>query len=68
MHKTILVFFLNLGLLSVTTACIPAQGGTPPLSLTLFLIGFCILFLLLIGVIVLGIIVRRENRKENKKN
>lgn len=33
----------------------------PPLSLTLILAGFCVLFLLVIGVVVLGIFVRREN-------
>lgn len=33
----------------------------PPLSLTLTLAGFCVLFLLLIGVVALGIFVRREN-------
>jgi hypothetical protein len=33
----------------------------PPLSLTLTLACFCGLFLLVIGVVVLGILVRREN-------
>ena len=37
--------------------------GRPPLSLTLILLGFCCIFILIIGVIVLGFFVRRENRK-----
>jgi hypothetical protein len=36
---------------------------TPPLWLTLALVGFCCLFLLVIGVVVLGFIVRSQNRK-----
>ena len=39
----------------------------PPLSLTLILLGFCCLFLLIIGVIVLGFVVRRENIRENAR-
>jgi hypothetical protein len=35
----------------------------PPLWLTLALLGFCCLFLLVIGVVVLGLIVRSQNRK-----
>jgi hypothetical protein len=35
----------------------------PPLWLTLTLAGFCCLFLLVIGVVVLGFIVRSQNRK-----
>lgn len=38
----------------------PARTG-PPLSLTLILLGFCCLFVLLIGVVVLGFVVRRDN-------
>jgi hypothetical protein len=38
----------------------------PPLSLTLILLGFCCLFLLVIGVVVLGFIVRRDNTKGGK--
>jgi len=40
----------------------PARTG-PPLELTLILLGMCCVFLVLIGVIVLGFIVRRQNRK-----
>jgi len=43
----------------------PARSG-PPLSLTLILLGFCCLFLLLIGIVVLGFIVRRGNQKGGK--
>jgi hypothetical protein len=35
----------------------------PPLWLTLTLLGFCCLFLLIIGMIVLGIVVRNQNIK-----
>ncbi len=41
----------------------PSTPSGPPLSLTLILIGFCCVFGLLIGVIVLGIILARQNRK-----
>ncbi len=36
----------------------------PPLSLTLSLLCFCLVFLLLIGVFVLGVIVRMPSRKD----
>ena len=41
----------------------PARTG-PPLWLTLTLLGMCCLFLLLIGVVVLGFVVRSQNRGE----
>ena len=41
----------------------PGTGGGPPLGLTLLLVGLCCAFLVLIGVIVLGLIIRRQNRK-----
>ena len=44
----------------------PARTG-PPLSLTLILLGFCCLFLLLVGVVVLGFIVRRDNTRGGKQ-
>jgi len=38
-----------------------AQGsGGPPLALTLVLLGFCVLLLLLLGVVALGVIVRGQ--------
>jgi hypothetical protein len=40
----------------------PARTG-PPLSLTLILLGLCCVFLVLIGVVVLGFIVRSQNRR-----
>lgn len=40
----------------------PARNG-PPLWLTLTLLGMCCVFLLLLGVIVLGFVVRGQNRK-----
>lgn len=39
------------------------QRGRPPLALTLILLGMCCVFLLLIGIVVLGFIVRRENQR-----
>jgi cytochrome c-type biogenesis protein CcmH/NrfF len=43
----------------------PAPGRTgPPLSLTLILLGMCCLFGVLLGVVILGFVVRRENRQE----
>lgn len=41
---------------------VPARTA-PPLSLTLILLGMCCIFLILIGVVVLGFVVRNENRK-----
>jgi hypothetical protein len=38
----------------------------PPLGLTLLLLGFCCLFLLLIGVFILGIVVRRPSQKKDE--
>jgi hypothetical protein len=38
-------------------------SSRPPLSLTLIMLGLCCVFILLIGVIVLSIMVRRDNRK-----
>ena len=40
--------------------------GTPPLGLTLALLGFCCIFILIIGVIVLGVFVRNQNMKAGK--
>ncbi len=40
----------------------PGRTG-PPLALTLILLAMCCVFLLLIGVIVLGLVVRNQNRK-----
>jgi hypothetical protein len=40
----------------------------PPLGLTLILLGLCCAFLLLIGVFVLGLIVRRSNQKGSKND
>ncbi|HJQ15271.1 MAG TPA: peptidase MA family metallohydrolase [Anaerolineales bacterium] len=35
----------------------------PPLALTMILLGMCCIFLVLIGVVVLGFVVRRQNRQ-----
>lgn len=40
--------------------------GTPPIALTLALLGFCCLFLLIIGVIVFGFYIRAQNMKVGK--
>lgn len=37
--------------------------GGPPLALTIALVCFCLVFLLIIGVIILGVIVRKNNPK-----
>jgi hypothetical protein len=42
--------------------------GHPPLSLTLILLALCCGFLLLIGMFILGFIVRNQNMKEWKKD
>jgi hypothetical protein len=36
----------------------------PPIALTMILLGMCCIFLVLIGVFVLGFVVRNQNRKE----
>lgn len=41
---------------------LPARTG-PPLALTMILLGMCCIFSILIGVVVLGFVVRRENLK-----
>jgi hypothetical protein len=40
----------------------PARTG-PPLGLTLILLGMCCVFLVLMGLVILGFIVRHQNRK-----
>src|SRR5215207_1675587 len=40
--------------------------GSPPLSLTLTLLGMCCVFLILIGMVILGFVVRNQNIKEAK--
>ncbi|MEO5887032.1 MAG: peptidase MA family metallohydrolase [Anaerolineales bacterium] len=44
--------------------------GRPPLALTLILLGLCCVFLLLIGMLILGFVVRNQNVKDwkNEKN
>ena len=44
-----------------------AAQDRPPLGLTLFLISFCCILLLLVGVFVLGFVVRTQNQKKDKK-
>ena len=53
---------------NVISIAIPTE--TPPLSLTLGLLGLCCIMLVLVGIVVLGFIVRAENRKmdEQKKD
>lgn len=43
----------------------PARTG-PPLALTMILLGLCCIFILLAGVVVIGYVVRTQNRKEGK--
>jgi hypothetical protein len=42
--------------------------GNPPLSLTLILLGLCCFFLLLIGMLILGSIIRNQSIKEWEKD
>lgn len=49
------------------TAEAPQPSG-PPLWLTLSLLGMCCVFLLLIGVVVLGLIARRGNQQQGGNN
>jgi hypothetical protein len=44
----------------------PTTRTGPPLALTLILLGLCCVFLLVIGVVVLGFVVRRDNIKAGK--
>ena len=44
------------------TETTPTRTG-PPLALTLILLGLCCLFILLVGVVVLGFVVRSQNNK-----
>jgi len=44
------------------TADVPMRTG-PPLALTLILLALCCAFLVLIGIVVLGFVVRNQNRK-----
>jgi len=44
----------------------PEFRGKPPLSLTLMLLCMCVVFLFLIGVIILGFVVRRGNKAGGK--
>jgi hypothetical protein len=44
------------------TPSTPARTG-PPLALTMILLGLCCAFLVLLGVVVLGFVVRSQNRK-----
>ena len=50
---------------NITDIAIPTE--TPPLSLTLGLLGLCFVMLLLIGIVFLGFIVRTGNRKANEQ-
>jgi hypothetical protein len=45
----------------------PPERTGPPIALTIVLLCFCLLFLLIIGVVVLGLVVRRENYKAAKE-
>ena len=45
------------------TGAASPQRGQPPLALTLILLGMCCVFILLIGVVVFGFIVRRQNQQ-----
>jgi hypothetical protein len=46
----------------------PPMRSGPPLSLTIALLCFCLVFLLIVGVIVLGFVVRKDNARAGGKN
>jgi hypothetical protein len=46
----------------------PPVRGSPPLSLTLILLALCCVFILFIGMIVVGFMVRRQNIKGSKND
>jgi hypothetical protein len=41
----------------------PTERSSPPLWLTIFLLGTCCIMILLLGLVILGFVVRRNNRK-----
>jgi hypothetical protein len=47
---------------------VPLQRSQPPLSLTLILLGLCCAFLLLIGIVALGLMVGRQNHSKGGKD
>jgi len=52
---------------STPTSEMPVRGG-PPLSLTLILLALCCFFILFIGMLVLGFIVRNQNLRKSKND
>jgi len=52
--------------LNTTTPEEPVVRNAPPIGLTLAMLGFCCIFLLLLGVIALGFFIRIQNQKEDK--
>lgn len=44
----------------------PAPRSTPPIALTLALLGFCCIFLLIIGMVAFGFFIRAQNMKAGK--
>lgn len=50
---------------SPTETATPGPSG-PPLALTLILLGLCCIMLLIVGVVVLGFVVRSQNNKGGK--
>ena len=61
----------NANLLATPTpARQPAQlnPGGPPLSLTISMLCFCFMLLLIIGVFVVGVVVRNQNSKDHMKD
>jgi hypothetical protein len=50
------------------TQIVPPQAGRPPLALTLILLGLCCTVLLLIGIVILGLIVRRQSQQKGGDN
>ena len=49
------------------TEVAPPRRGQPPLALTLLLLGLCCVFILLIGVVILGFIIRRPESTKGRQ-
>ncbi len=49
---------------SISQPTQPVSTGGPPITLSLILFGLCCLFLLILGVIAIGIVVRAQNQKK----
>jgi hypothetical protein len=47
------------------TQMVPLQRGQPPLALTMILLGICCIFIVLVGILILGLVLRRNQKGGN---